>query len=486
MSGVPAAALTNQQADEILQAVVSRLRIVLTSPVRTPPATPITASLVPAAPEIDVSDLVNGILNVAGVAKDVVFRNDDPLPIPSSGDLDGDQVITAADSVTGGQPFPIPQGPVLSTANLTQTNVPGLLGQLFGTFGLPSLKVQLQIRWIVRDQAGRELREEKGDLLAQNGLASPSVSLIVPPVIRELRLDTVLVPPTPQVVCLSAEVTLNLGARSLGPVEVGPVPVVVLPLLIPTVVFLFSEPNFNVVVNEDVDDLDLDDSSVVIVVPEHSPFVSAAPLFKALRTVESVRDSLSGLGGFLGFLLGLDLDAIEGQPRFRFVATNRISDLEDIKLKPHKIFGFTYRYDNFDDRAFSLLVIGLPGTVIRFFNDEDFMRSPDTTQGLFTIRIGAECFVAIRTLDTDDDVAPVTLPPDRVIDFEADQQGDDRWHTDMTSLEFDDQWLKEVEGEPPGTLPKLDCADAIPPVGSGHPRPRAGVTARPAAEGRRR
>lgn len=78
-------------------------------------------------------------------------------------------------------------------------------------------------------------------------------------------------------------------------------------------------------------------------------------------------------------------------------------------------------------------------------------------------------FVAVRTLDTDDDRPPETFPPGRVPRFEADPSGDDRWHTDMSSLGFHQSWLSGVQEEiknPPPT-PPLTCKPRVPPVSPG-------------------
>jgi hypothetical protein len=458
MSGTTAQNLSTDQANAVLAEVLKTLRVVLTSPLRTPPGETITASLVPAAPTVDASHLVDGVLNVALVAKDVLYNGAGVVDVPPSGDLAGDTLAAAA-GVTKGQPFP----PVAPTPTVPSgpTPVPGLLAQGFGTFSLPRVDVRLDVKWLVRDAAGNLLTEEDGKIVAPSGVGTPTLSLVVPPVFRELRIDTVTPPPTPEVVCLSAEVTLTLGTVVLGPVEVGPVPVVVLPLMVPTVVFLFSEPNFATVVRQDVDGNLVDDSSCVIVVPKHSPFASAEALFRALRRVEKVVDTLSTVGAFAGFLLGLDcLGALDEQPRLRFYALDTIDEFGNVKLKPRKVLGFTYGYSDFDDRVRSILVLGLPGTRVHFFNDEFQKGSEDTDQGDYLVEVGDEMFVAIRDLDTPSDEVPVTLPPDRVVEWAKDHStgNDGKWHTDLSSMCFDAQWLEAVAAEEEGTLPQLVCA----------------------------
>jgi hypothetical protein len=303
---------------------------------------------------------------------------------------------------------------------------------------------------------------EGRDFLATQGLTTPSVSVLLPPLLRELRLDTLANPePGGSVVCLSAEVTLSLGVRTLV-FTLGPVPVLQLPLLIPTVVVLFSEPNFGLTY----------DSAALVFVPKHSPFASAEPLFKTLKKLEAVVSALRGLGGLAAFFLGLDelLGTVPDQPRLRFAAADGIAKLGDIKIKRRPWWNPLADDPNFDDKVFSLLVFGLPGTKVQFFNDTNFKMAPATTQGNFDIELKStvpdiDFFAAVRTLDTDDDVAPETFPPNRVPRFQGDPSGDDRWHTDMSSVRFHSDWLGEVarDVKNPPPVPPLRCSRIVPP-----------------------
>jgi hypothetical protein len=454
MSGTASAGLADDQADAVLEAIAKTLRIVLTSTQTVQPGQRVTASLVPASPEIDASDLANGVLNLAMTSKDLLFGGTSVLDVPESGDLQGDTLASTV-SVFGNQPFP-PPTPVLNGGQTT--NPSGALAQIFGTAGLPNLKVQCEIGWIVRDQAGTRLIEGQ-DFIVEQGLGSPQFWVRLPPAFRELRLDTIE-KPGGEIRCLSAEVTLRLGSRARGPFEVGPVPVIVLPLLIPTIVALFSEPSFGVT----------HDSAALIVVPKHSPFANLEPLFKTLRKIESAVDALRGIGGVATFLLGLDdlVDAVPEQPRLRFAAEDEIPELGRYVIKRRPWYAFLSDDTTFDDRVYSLLVFGIPGTRVEFYNDEFFKRAPATRQGTFTLDLGLECFAAIRTLDTDSRTnAPITFPPSRVdpSNFEPDTSSanDGVWHTDMSSLRFDQMWLRiaEQEAQNPLERPPLLCQ---PPV----------------------
>lgn len=452
MSGTASPGLTTTQADAVLAAVRSSLRVVITSAPTVQPGQLLTASLVPASPEIDASDLANGVLNLAMTAKDVLFGGSVVTDVPDEGDLQGDKVAgSSALTISGNQPFP-PALPVLNGGSAT--NPAGIITQLFGTVSLPNLKVRCEIRWIVRDKSGNELFEGQ-DFLVESGLGSPNLAVRLPPVFRELRLDT-LASPGGEIRCLSAVVTLTLGPQTLGPFEVGPVPVLVLPLLIPTIVALFSQPSFGVT----------HDSAALIVVPRHSPFANLEPLFKTLRRIEAAMDALRGIGGIATWFLGLDdlLDAVPEQPRLRFAAEDRISDLEDYVIKRRPWWAILSDDLTFDDRVYSLMVFGLPGTRVEFYNDEDFKHQAQSDQGRFIVEVGLEGFVAIRTLDSDSRANPPNTFPSNRIDmntFEPDTSStnDGVWHTDMTSLRFDQAWLRIVRGEEanPTTRPALIC-----------------------------
>jgi hypothetical protein len=449
VSGTASHPLTDAQANQVYSAIKAALQIVLTSPSVVEPGQAITAALVPAAPELDASDLANGVLNVGLAAKDVLFSSAGAVNVPDQGDLEGDTLASTLGGVSGGQPFP-PAAPVLGGGPVT--NPPGTLAQLFGTFALPRLKVRLEVLWKVRDSSGADLKEGS-DFVAPQGLASPGVALHVPPLYSELRLDT-LADQTKgaKVVCLWAQVTLQLGTTAPITFEVGGVPLLILPLLVPTIVVLASQPNFDV----------SHDSAALVVVPKHSPFASSEPLFKALRKIESVMDALRGIGGVASFLLGLGplIDTIPEEPRLRFVAADAINRLGDITIKRKPWWDFLGSDVTFDDRVYSIFVFGLPGTTVHFFNDTNFKttETPDTSdQGMYVVDIGPELFVTIRTLDTSSLDRPVTLPEGHVVDFEPDESDDNdgRWHTDMSSLKFDELWLREVERPLP--VPPLVC-----------------------------
>jgi hypothetical protein len=451
VSGFPTAALSDAQADQILAAIRPTLRIVLTSAARVEPGQVLRASLVPASPEIDASNFVNGALNLALSLKDVIFTGTGVVDVPAAGEQ-GDTIITTAIGSVTAQPFP-PAAPIIGGG--ATPNPAGVLGQLFGGVALPDVRVQVELTWVVL-RNGVELAEGS-DFIAANGLASPDVSVAVPPVFRELRLDTVQ-NPIGEVYCLLVRGNLRLGARSL-PFTVGPVPFLALPIFVPTVVALFSEPNFGLT----------HDSAVAILVPEHSPFASAEPLFKLLRQVESVLGSLRSLAKVAAWLLGISelVSSVPDQPRIRFVAADGVPKLGSIKIKRRPWYNVLGSDPTFDDRVTSLFVFGVPGAEVEFYNDTNFKRRPSSNQGMFSLRTNIEGWVAVRNLDTSNDARPVTFPRNPsdnryVPQFENDSTGDSSWVTDMSSVRFLPTWLRSVEeeiGQPPQP-PALVCVPA--------------------------
>jgi hypothetical protein len=454
MSGFASPALSSAHAQQILASIRDGLRVVLTSPTRVEPGDTATAALVPAAPEIDATDLANGVLNLAWTAKDVIFNNQSVVGVPSNGDMEGD-LLAAGAGVLGGQPFPLPLGVVGGDTTPTTSNVLGVLGQVFGGFALPRIKVRLEVHWIVRDQNGNPLQEDE-DFIATEGLGSPTVSLLLPPIVADMRfdkLDEALV----EVRCLWAQVTLQLGTEMLGPFEVGPVPVVVLPLLVPTALALFSEHNFGLTY----------EGTVIIMVPKHSPVGAAEPLFKLLRRIETVVSKLKRLRGFATLLLGLDtlVSSVPDQPRIRFAAADGVPNFKKVTIKRSRyLLGIRIKKKvTFNNMASSLLVFGLPGTRVGFYNDKDF----NTALGSFEVEIKGAFVAAVRNLDTDPTQPPEVLPAGSLIDHHLPVPGSGanaKWHNALSSAKFGDTWPESVRPTdliPPRRL-NLICAPPKP------------------------
>jgi hypothetical protein len=472
MSGIKSNKLEPSQAQQILTEVQNKIQLSLQSPVHLLPGQSLLATILPATPEIDASELVNGILNIAWLEKDVLFKDVKAVTIPvaettsNATDLNGDKIISQLETDPTSVVKQLYPPPFLGGSPLSQT--PGLAAQLAGSITLPKLSVNIQTHWIIRNSAGAELADGK-DIVALNGLTGTSVSILLPPVFRELRMDKIA-NPGGTVFCLSVEVTLSIGDISL-PFTLGPIPVLQLPLLIPTVVALFSEPNFTVT----------DNSSVVIWVPKHSVFSSAAPLFKELRKVEAVLDSLRSIAGIAGFLLGLsEITDLTEHPRLRFVAANEIPNLGEILLKRKPWYDILGDDETFNDKTSSLFVFGLPGTTVNFYNNSKFNKD----SGYYQIRLKTsvdlqatpdplsplpDFFVAIRSFYTKTEVEvhpelkdawPETFPLNRINDEYDDPNSDNVWDNRLSSVKFDLSWFKDVDNEirSPEIITELLCA----------------------------
>jgi hypothetical protein len=492
MSGFPATPLSDAQADAILLLLKNRLRIVRTGPQRVAPGSLLSAKLIPTSSEIDASDLVNGVVDLTAVVKDILFKDRLPFPPPDN-PSDPDAVLPPLnvdpaavreelrDAVAGGQPFAAPTA-VLNQPNPIQTNIEGMLAQLFGTLQLPNLKVGVGLKWTVRAGAGAPL-SESADFIALEGISSPTFSAVVAPPMREYRADTLL-NPGGMVVCLWLDVRLTLGERVLD-VQLGGLPYIQLPILIPTMVALFSEANFDLT----------HDSAALIVVPEHSPFMSLEPLMKLLLSLETTLSKLRGIARLAGFFLGLDeaLGSLPQQPRLRLTAKNRIDHLGNYTIKRRPWWNPLAGDRTFDDTVNSILVLGAPGTEVEFFNDKNCKRSPDTDQGDYVVRLNAaatngtppDVYVAIRTLYTSNDVAPPTTPPGRIVSFNPDDTGDDEWHTDLTSLRFKKSFLDSVarEMKEPPPVPVPNCVWTDPGGSTGNENPPTGAPRRKSQRG---
>jgi hypothetical protein len=470
MSGIKSTGLQPAQAQQILNEVKNRLQISLQSPTRLLPGQPLIASIIPDAPTIDISELVNGVINLAWLEKDVLFKNLKAVDIPSLDtanaiDLNGDHILTQLQSDASNvikQPFPLPP---LSTTSVTQ--VPGLAAQLAGTITLPRLSLTLKIEWIV-EKNGVQQTDGK-DLVALNGLTNTSVSVLLPPIFRELRVDT-LTNPGGEIFCLSAKVTLIIGSHTLS-IKLGPTPVLQLPVLVPTIVALFSEPNFSVT----------DNSSAVILVPRHSLFSSAAPLFKELRKIESVLDSLQTLAGIAGFILGLrEITSLLDHPRLRFIASDGIPHLGEIILKRKPWYDVFGEDENFEDRTSSLFIFGIPGTQVGFYNFRtfnedgafyeitlrnsvtvgtppyDFLSLPD-----YFVAIRSFATAAERDMDPNRNTSPpVTFPAGRITRQWDEPDEENVWDDMIGSVRFIPDWLdklKEDEIDKPTIINVLRC-----------------------------
>jgi hypothetical protein len=263
--------------------------------------------------------------------------------------------------------------------------------------------------------------------------------------------------------------------------ELGGIPLLILPLFLPILVALFTEPSFEVT----------HDSGVIIMVPEHSGLTSVETLVKQLQKVEDVLDAVRGLAGIATWLVGLDalLSSVPEQPRVRFVVAHQVNGigfLERIKLGKRPWYDFLGDDPNANDAISSLIVLGLPATGasnlirprVECFNAISYQPVPE---GFYVIEVdppGSPLpptgYAMIRYLDTGFGEKPTTFPPGRIVDFHADLSDDDddddsTWDNRMSSVRFADSYIDEVNRDihAPVRLPILRCLPVItPPAGN--------------------
>ncbi|QFS36778.1 hypothetical protein [Burkholderia cepacia] len=400
MSGIKDGELDDAELRAVLQMALSRLHLELTSPSTVPVGMPVTASIAGASTEVDVTDLLNGVLDLAWLT----YNSVDVGKIdPSS--LAAEQIATAVATA-------LPTAKSAATQKDLKGIVPpvvgptGLLSRLLGVVGQPRLRVRVDIQWRLTDQNGNDWIPGK-DFLAPSGLTLPSITLRIPPLFRDLRLDDggdvgTLANPQGCTYYLSAEIALSVGDVSVPatlPSEamLG-IPIIVLPILLPTVVVLFSNPQFSPYHPKP--------GLSLIIVPHHSAFASLEQLSKLLDDLNKKIEPLRDLASFAAVLLGLDAltEAINTHPAVRFVTAQDapdpkketgaqgVSDLTKIVYwkNPTKIAWITLWTDDvtINDATNSALMLGLPGTVVRFYIRRFYeMKAGDKDNGAFDIFI---------------------------------------------------------------------------------------------------
>jgi hypothetical protein len=358
---------------DLLNGIRDGLSAQLTSSSSTPaPGALVTAAVSPVPETIDVTDVIDGSLDLVWVGKDVMFAGADLEPSFATAALDaatiGPKPITGATGIIGGI-----------------SGTPGLLGQLKGTVPLISrgqFPISLHVHWHVLDGNRNELASS--EFSAPAGLDGASIAVAFMPETTELTDGPA---PSPRTRFLRAEVTLSAGTATTASRQLPDIPVLVPALPIPTVLALFLHANFEARSGDD-------DGAVLVVVPESSPLRSAGQLQGVLNTLESVIGNLTSFGGFAAFLLGLKdlVQALSVQPHVQFRAANEIDNLNDITLIPRP----WYENDTeAEDELSSLILIGRERRGAKCCNARD--RHDD--EGQFTVRTTANLFVVVRNFD---------------------------------------------------------------------------------------
>lgn len=412
-----------------LQALASSFTATRNGPQTVNPGQVVGFKLAPtSAGDLQVTDLVDGAVKMTWIAKNVRFNTaltEGLLAAPADpfapGALDG--------LIAGGMPAIVPlvvPTPALNTIGTQQlTGVPGLLSQLVGSFPIPvQVPVQLGVHWDVLDDQDHPVAAGAGTYAAPSGTSAPEVSFVFAPQTVELTTDLTL----PFVrrfiratVTLTAGSTVHSFALPKIPVDIPAIP-------LPTLAVFFLHTNFAPRSGDD-------DGAALIVVPNNSPLRSLAQLNPVLATLKNTLSSLTTLGDFASFLLGLDelTHALPAQPHVEFRvanAANAIANLNDITL----IQRAWYENDTeAEDELSSMILIGPSGKSVSCFN----ARSTGTGEGAFTVSTGKGMVALVRSLHSaNPGVTPSTAsltvdtaPPGGI--FNPDDFGDD-----LSSIRF--------------------------------------------------
>jgi hypothetical protein len=523
MSGAVSSALADDEIKALLTAALQRLHAELTSIDRLPVGTPLTASITGASAEIDVSDLLDGVLDLGWLA-----QTGAQLGKAAQGNLDYVNSLTQQ-----------LQGTSLAGAT---ASAEGLIGSVVGLVKVPRLRVRVDIHWKLTDHHGKDLVAGE-DFLTPTGLTLPSVQILIPPLFQEMTFDslrggfnfcryylTVTVSlsigdvwaniglPAKPAYLAPPPITAGKGTPKVqravpvpdtpgAPTVPNGIPIIALPLLLPTLVALFSNPNFN--------PYDPSPGKLLIMVPFRSPLASLEQLQRYLNKLDQQVANLRELASFATALLGIDVlsDALSDQPGARLSQarplvndpqydfaggrTTRfdkqleaagytpgdglefpqgIADLRHVVFykKPSRFWWLGFDEDSvtMNDAPNSLVVLGLPATQLTFFNAVAYEGIVGDTTGVWSLTIPSLedttnphvilPFVIIRELgqiygeDRDDPrPPPEALPPGTDITVirdaaEAPRETDYAWGGNMSSLWFDSL----------GTA--IDC-DGVPP-----------------------
>ena len=358
---------------DVLNNLANTLRIDLTGPAQPAPGQAATAQIVPQLSDISVTDVLDGVVNVTWITKDVRFSTARLEPTLTAAGLDP--------NILGG----IPLGGITPLAG-----VPGLLGQLTGSIPLPTttrVPISVEVAWSITDARGTTLTLGT-DFLAPNGLGNPTVSLIFAPEMVELTTDNPL--PAPIRRNLNARVRLTAGGTQTGVIPLPSIPILVPALTLPTILALFLHTDFQARSGDD-------DGAVLLVVPANSPFGSLQQLQPTLNQLQGAASTLASFASFAAFVAGLSelTGALTAQPFVQFRSTNAIGNLNDITLIQR---GFFENDTEAEDELSSLIFIGPRGKQAQLFNARDFK----TDEGALTLTIGQNLFVIVRNLHSTD------------------------------------------------------------------------------------
>ncbi|HEY6111470.1 MAG TPA: hypothetical protein VIV62_03030 [Chthoniobacterales bacterium] len=363
---------------------------------------------------LEVSKIVQEPINLKWISENVRFDPEsDP---PSANDL------TIPPDIAGQMPIQ-PSIPVPGTE--IPDGVPGTIGLLTGTIPVfeiinetISANVSIEARWRVLDE--NKIPVATFGWSTNPGITGQGSEFFPPPEhILNNAVNLALIPPFVDLVSLSppapvarwiqAHFRLSAAGVSTSWIDLEqylPLP----PIPIPTLLFLFEKPNFNIVDNTF-------SGFVLVVFPKNSPLGPDS----LLQTLKDLNEKLTTVKTLLGVVLDLFffrlndpiMTVLNNAQDLNIAATkaDEISNLNDIDVISYGFWDmFSGHFNDIEaeDEMASLIFFGPPGRSLQAFNDRGF--SDD--EGQLNVKIGLEMVAAIATLyrsttdDFDGDAAP--------------------------------------------------------------------------------
>ncbi|MGC0352663.1 hypothetical protein [Streptomyces sp. SAI-218] len=373
----------------------------------------VEATIEPLPGPIDVTEILHGALDATFITKDVRFADFKP-----------ESQLTPAGlgtSIIGGQPL---------AGTPTATGVNGLLGQLTGSIPMLSqtkVPVQLEVVWVVQDQNGQPLAQEKWNVskgvpFTEGGVPKvkgTEIAIAFQPAVDELTTTN----PVPAPLHYQLVATVTLKALDLThSLPLPAVPVLIPALLIPKLLAAFRHADFQPKAGDD-------DGFVFLMVPGNSPLRSLEQLKSTLATLQETVTTLKAFADFAAFLLNLDslISGVTASPYFAFAAADGVPVLNDTTVIQNNIFTNDIELE---DEISSMILIGPPNKVVHWFCEDDY----DTEDGDLTVKIGPQFFTLIRNFAGDN---PASDPTGMVQVLHQPDNGDDTFNDFMSSVRFE-------------------------------------------------
>jgi hypothetical protein len=371
--------------EAMLRGVYQQMKAVPTGATQLPPGQPARVNIPIPDTALELTEMLTRTLSLEWLGKDVRFFNPDLLPQPLRASLQAPgQVIRQAISL----PF------VRQFLQLIAPGTKGDIGQLAATFQTPvgsAVPVSFEWRWSVRDAAGATLSAAQGDFLSPQGLMVPQTSFLLRPPVRKLELKDFSTTRYE----VQGGVRLQAGGIDTGWLDFPSIPFLIEPLQVPTILALFLNRNFQTVAEDR-------QGAVLVVVPEQSPLAGLQPYLEAITAAGTAVQALGPLLSLLPFgsAAGTVRTAISAHGQYAHLAAqDDIANLHDWTL----IQRWLLEDDTEADRVWSLILVGVPGTTVRLYNDPGFV----DTRGALEAKTGDAGYVLLRNLDAAD---PQTEP----------------------------------------------------------------------------